>query len=165
MTMWKLYFGGPFAAGEARLVATRGMERARIAEEAYTYSHLPIIAGVILCAVGVEVSLAHLEDSVLNLDRAAFLTVGLALFLVGTSLFSRRVHDGWRSVRLIAAALVLASMPLLAALPIVWSLAVLFGLLVVAIQIERAIRSRRERESLGQFTPATIRRAPKRSCP
>ena len=146
VTMWKLYFGGPFAAGEARLAATRDLERARIAEEAYTYSHLPIIAGVILCAVGVEVSLAHLQESVLNFERAAFLTVGVALFLVGTSLFSRRVHDGWRSVRFIAAAVVLASMPLLAALPTVWALAVLCGMLLAAIQIERGIRSRRARE-------------------
>jgi len=52
---------------------------------AYTYLHLPIVAGIIVGAVADELVLAHPDHA--DAGAAAAILGGPALYLVGTSLF------------------------------------------------------------------------------
>ena len=78
---------------------------AAMARSAYTYLHLPIIGGVIVCAVADELVLAH-PDHASDAGLAAILG-GPALYLVGNALFKWvsqrpprgrrcRTAPGWR---------------------------------------------------------------------
>jgi low temperature requirement protein LtrA len=52
--LWWLYFDVAWLAAEHRLAEARGQARARLALEAYTFGHFPIVAGIVLAALGVS---------------------------------------------------------------------------------------------------------------
>jgi low temperature requirement protein LtrA len=83
-TMWWIYFDIGAKRGSSMIAASANA--GLIARNAYTYLHMPIVAGVIVTAVGDELILAHpLEHSSLS----AILTVvgGPMLFLFGNQAF------------------------------------------------------------------------------
>ena len=84
VTLWWIYFGtiAHQASRHFEEIANPG----RMAVSAYTYLHLPIVAGIIVVAVGDELVLAHPEGTS---DMQTVLTVlgGPMLFLLGTLLF------------------------------------------------------------------------------
>ena len=51
--LWWLYFDLASLAAEHRLLEAHGQARVRLALAAYTYGHLPIVAGIVLTALGV----------------------------------------------------------------------------------------------------------------
>ncbi|MCK7481160.1 MAG: low temperature requirement protein A [Candidatus Moduliflexus flocculans] len=57
VAMWWLYFDKGVASGHQRIV--HGGDPGRAARLGYTYLHLPVIAGIIVCAVADELVLAH----------------------------------------------------------------------------------------------------------
>jgi low temperature requirement protein LtrA len=86
VAMWWVYFATTAnAASEEFEHATHTGELARAA---YTYAHIPIVAGIILSAVGDEVLLAHPTGHT-EPSHAAAVLGGPALFLVGSTLFNR----------------------------------------------------------------------------
>ena len=64
------------------------------AELAYTYLHLPMVAGIIVAAVGDELVLAHPFGHVTP-DMVATDLGGPALFLAGHLLFKHAVFGDW----------------------------------------------------------------------
>ena len=91
--LWWLYFDVASLAAEHRLAETQGQARARLALEAYTYGHFPIVAGIVLTALGVEGVLAHAAAArPLGGFYAAALLGGAALYLAGELLFKQRMH-------------------------------------------------------------------------
>lgn len=84
--MWWIYFDLRARRG-AELIAHHA-EPGRVARNAYTYLHMPIVAGIIVAAVADELLLAHPEGPA---PRAlvAFQCGGLALFLLGVGFFKR----------------------------------------------------------------------------
>ncbi len=52
--LWWLYFDLVQLAAERRLLEEQGQARVKLAFEAYTYTHFPIVAGVVVAALGVE---------------------------------------------------------------------------------------------------------------
>ena len=84
VALWWIYFGtiADQASRHFEEVANPG----QMAVSAYTYLHLPIVAGIIVVAVGDELVLAHPEG---YSDTQTVLTVlgGPMLFLLGTLLF------------------------------------------------------------------------------
>jgi hypothetical protein len=60
---WWLYFDVASLAAEHQLAEVHGRARARLALEAYTYGHFPIVAGIVLTALGVEGVLAHADEA------------------------------------------------------------------------------------------------------
>ena len=77
LCLWWLYFDVVSRAAENQLRDAQGQARVRMAIEAYTYGHFPIVAGIIVGAVGVEGVLAHAgEGDPLGLFYAAALMVG-----------------------------------------------------------------------------------------
>jgi low temperature requirement protein LtrA len=82
--MWWIYFHKGVEAGSEQI--SRSSEPGRLARLAYTYLHMPIVAGIILSAVADELVLTHpAEHSDLKTVLSAI--GGPMLFLVGTILF------------------------------------------------------------------------------
>jgi Bacterial low temperature requirement A protein (LtrA) len=90
---------GRWRPSEHRLLEAHGQARARLALEAYTSGHFPIVAGIVLSALGVEGVLAHAEDTKpLGGFSGAALFGGVALYLAGYLLFKQRAHTAsWAS--------------------------------------------------------------------
>ena len=97
--LWWLYFGA--AAEHSRRQMAEHEDPGRLARDAYTYLHLPIVAGVIVTAVGDELLLAHPGHP---LDSAATVMVlgGPALFLTGETFFRLRMIGSANAKRLVA---------------------------------------------------------------
>ena len=83
VAMWWLYFDKGLAAGHHRIA--HAQDPGRHARTNYTYLHLPIVAGIILCAVADELMLAHPEHA----SNAAIVVMlgGPALYLLGVGSF------------------------------------------------------------------------------
>ena len=108
-----------------------------MALEAYTYGHFPIVAGIIVGAVGVEGVLAHAGDGEpLGLFYAAALYGGFALYLAGHLLFKQRMYAALSVPRLITVGVLLLALPAASFLPPLVGLAALVLLLGVLIGVE-----------------------------
>jgi low temperature requirement protein LtrA len=107
--LWWLYFG--LAAGHSRRVMREAEDPGRLARDAYTYLHLPIVAGIIGSAVADDLLLAEPHAS-LSTVGVAMMVGGPALYLLGESLFRLRMVGtvGWR--RIVAIVVLVALAPL-----------------------------------------------------
>ena len=93
----------------------RSADPGRLGRSAYTYLHLPMVAGIIVAAVGDELSIAH-PGGPMTAATAATLLGGPALFLLGHLLFKRAVFGTLSPSRLAALAALAALVPLSPAL-------------------------------------------------
>ncbi len=84
IAMWWIYFDTTAEVATATISASA--DPGRLARSAYTYVHLPIVAGIIVAAVGDELVLAHPSGHV-DPHTLIALLLGPALYLVGTGLF------------------------------------------------------------------------------
>ncbi len=84
IAMWWIYFHKGAEAGSELI--SKSAESGRLARSAYTYLHMPIIAGIILSAVADELVLKHPTG---HTDVKTVLSAigGPLLFLLGTILF------------------------------------------------------------------------------
>ncbi len=143
--LWWAYFDVVALVGERRLTSAPPAEQARIARDSYTYLHLPMVAGIILFAVGVKKTLAHVGEP-LDPVPGTCLCAGVALYLVALSAFKRRNVGSFNRPRLVAAALSLASvlatwsLPAIAAIALVTAIAC--GLIVYEVTRYGAVRRR-----------------------
>ncbi|MDJ0497730.1 MAG: low temperature requirement protein A [Acidimicrobiia bacterium] len=96
LAMWWSYFDWLFPIGERSLKQASGTALGRLARDAYTVGHYPLVAGVILFAVGTEELLAHPEAALDAGARWAFFG-GLAAFLGAQALMTLRLtgHMAW----------------------------------------------------------------------
>ncbi|TNC59161.1 low temperature requirement protein A [Rubellimicrobium roseum] len=91
LAMWWLYFD----TGSKR--GTRAFEEqhpGHLARVAYTYLHLPIVAGIVLTAVGDKGLIAHPHEPAAWQDAVTILG-GPALFLLGNFLFKNATSRRW----------------------------------------------------------------------
>jgi low temperature requirement protein LtrA len=89
IAMWWIYFHKGAEAGSELI--SKSAESGRLARLAYTYLHMPIIAGIILTAVSDELVLKHPTGH--SDARTVLSTVGgPLLFLVGTILFKHAIR-------------------------------------------------------------------------
>jgi low temperature requirement protein LtrA len=89
--MWWIYFHKGAEAGSELI--SKSSESGRLARLAYTYLHLPIVAGIILSAVADELALTHPADRS-DLKTVLSAIGGPLLFLLGTILFKHAIR-GW----------------------------------------------------------------------
>ncbi|WP_212987972.1 low temperature requirement protein A [Actinoplanes auranticolor] len=140
--LWWLYFDVASSAAERRLLREQGRARVRLAVDAYTYGHFPLVAGIVLTALGIEGVVAHAGDTEpLGTWYALPLLGGAALHLGGHLLVAYRMHAVLWAPRLAAAVVLLAAVPVAAALPPMAGLAGLVAVLTVLAAVE-TIRSR-----------------------
>src|SRR3979490_880685 len=91
LAMWWIYFHRGAEAGSELI--SKSSEPGRLARLAYTYLHMPIVAGILLSAVADELVLQHpAGHSDLNTVLSAI--GGPLLFLLGTILFKHTIR-GW----------------------------------------------------------------------
>ncbi len=148
VALWWLYFDVVSLAAESALSRVAGEARVKLAIDAYTYLHFPLIAGIVLTALGVEEVLAHAEDDeAFGTFAASALFGGLALYLVGHVAFKRRMHAALSVPRLATAVVLLAALPLGARLAPLLALT-LAGVVVAALVALETVRYAEVRERL-----------------
>jgi low temperature requirement protein LtrA len=91
LAMWWIYFHKGAEAGSEQI--SKSGEPARLARLAYTYLHMPIVAGIILSAVADELVLQH-PGGHSDLKTVLSAIGGPLLFLLGTILFKHTIR-GW----------------------------------------------------------------------
>jgi low temperature requirement protein LtrA len=89
LAMWWIYFHKGAEAGSEQI--SRSSEPGRLARLAYTYLHMPIVAGIILSAVADELVLKH-PSGHSDLRTVVSAIGGPLLFLVGTILFKHSIR-------------------------------------------------------------------------
>jgi low temperature requirement protein LtrA len=111
--LWWSYFGWAKEAAEEAFAAAPVDERARIARDAYSLRHFPIVGGIIGFAVAVEETVAHPGEP-LSTPLAFSLAAGVVLFVLGTAavLFYTSRIQPW--TRIGAAAVIAVAVPLTA---------------------------------------------------
>ena len=90
LAMWWSYFDWLRQVGEGALKAANRLDRGRLARDAYSLAHYPLVAGVILFAVGTEELLVHPDLALDDSFRWAFFG-GLMLFIAAQSFMARRL--------------------------------------------------------------------------
>jgi low temperature requirement protein LtrA len=137
--LWWLYFDVVALVAERRLVsASPGREQNELARDSYSYLHLPMVAGVVLLALGLKKTIADVGES-LDVVIATALLGGTALYLLAHVAFRLRNIHTFNRHRFVTAVLLLALIPLAVELPARGSLAILAGVLTALIAYE-AIR-------------------------
>jgi len=108
LAMWWSYFDWLFPIGERSLGRASGTARGRLARDAYTIGHYPLVAGVILFAVGTEELLADPGATLGGGARWAFLG-GLAVYLGAQAVMALRLTGRAAWERLSVAVLLLGT--------------------------------------------------------
>jgi len=90
VALWWIYFAR--SAEAAREVFTSSEDPGRLGRSAYTYFHLPMIAGIIAVAAADELTVAHPGDRG-TASSVALTLGGTALFLVGHAFFKWAVFE------------------------------------------------------------------------
>jgi len=87
--MWWIYFHKGAEAGSEQI--SKASEPGRLARLAYTYLHMPIVAGIIVSAVADELVLKHPAGHS-GVETVLSAIGGPLLFLVGTILFKHAIR-------------------------------------------------------------------------
>ena len=148
--MWWLYFDMAAVVAEQRLAALTGQARARTARDSYTYLHLPMVAGIVLVALGLKKTLLDI-DSPLKIIVSVALFGGLALYLLAHIAFRLRNTRTLNVQRLVAAIILLLLIPAGASLPALASLGLATIVLVALVSYE-SIRFRSARHRIRFHT-------------
>jgi low temperature requirement protein LtrA len=144
--LWWLYFDVAAIFARARLVQATGLDRARLARDAYNYFHLLMIAGVVLFALGLKTTLQDVGDALETVPAVA-LCGGVALYLSGHIGFLFRTTGRIFRRRSLAVLVLLALIPLAAVIPALASLALVTATCVLVVAYE-ALRYRESRTQI-----------------
>jgi low temperature requirement protein LtrA len=142
--LWWAYFDVVAIVAERRLRETTGNAQLAMARDSYSYLHLPMVAGIVLFAVGVKKTLGDVGEP-LKLVPAAALCGGVAMYLAAHILFRLRNVQSLNKQRLVVTVLLLALVPAAVELPALATLAAVAALCVCLIAYE-AIRFAEARE-------------------
>jgi low temperature requirement protein LtrA len=136
--LWWLYFDVVALVAQRRLSnATAGRERNEIARDSFSYMHFPMIAGIVLVALGLKKTLGHVEDP-LDPAPAVALLGGAALYLLAHVAFRWRNVHRLSLERLLAAGLLLALVPAALELPALATVGLVAAVLVALLTYEAA---------------------------
>ena len=105
VAMWWIYFDR--AAGDAAEAIAHSSDPGALARSAYTYIHLPMIAGIVVSAVGDELQIAHPLGHA-SAEVLITLLVGPGLFLAGHALFKYVVFNVVSIPRLVGVVVLVA---------------------------------------------------------
>ena len=83
--LWWSYFARARLILEETVARLKGADLSIAARDGYSYTHLPMLLGVIAIAFVVEEAIAHPHDA-LHLDARIALSVGMVLFIGGVAL-------------------------------------------------------------------------------
>jgi low temperature requirement protein LtrA len=134
--MWWIYFDVVALVSARRLIrARRGRELNALARDSYSYLHFPMVAGIVLVALGLKTTLGNVEDPLETVPAFALLG-GIAAYLLGLVGFRfRHVHTINRH-RLVLGLALMALLPAAVAVPALAVLAVVTVVLWAMIAYE-----------------------------
>ena len=142
-SLWWAYFDVVALVAERVLHRARGEERSRLARDSYSYLHLPMVAGVVLVALGMKKVLEYVGDAEahdladsLALVPTAALYGGASLYLLAHVAFRLRNVHTVNAPRVVVAGALAALVPLGDRLPALGALGLLAALTVGLIAFE-----------------------------
>src|SRR5215218_1311248 len=109
--LWWAYFDVVAIVAERRFRDSEGYRRLRIARDSYSYLHLPMIAGIVLVALGVKKTLGDVEKPLETIPSVA-LFGRVALYYAGHVGFRLRNVGTLNRPRSVAVVLCVALIPL-----------------------------------------------------
>jgi low temperature requirement protein LtrA len=109
--IWWAYFDVVAIVAERRFRDSEGEHRLRIARDSYSYLHLPMIAGIVLIALGMKKTLGHVDEPLDTVPDVA-LFGGIALYYAGHIGFRLRNVGTLNRPRSVAIVVSLALIPL-----------------------------------------------------
>jgi low temperature requirement protein LtrA len=134
--LWWLYFDVVALVAERRLThAEPGRERNEIARDSFSYLHFPMVAGIVLLALGLKKTLEHVDDP-LELVPAVATLGGTALYLLAHVAFRWRNVHRFSTGRLLCALVLVALIPLAVELPALATIGMMVAALAVLIGYE-----------------------------
>jgi low temperature requirement protein LtrA len=110
-SFWWAYFDVTALAAARRLAEIESIQaRNELARDGFSYLHLPMVAAIVLVALGMKVTLAHVGDP-LDWETAVALVGGAALYVLAHVAFKLRCLDTLSVPRLVTALVLLAVIP------------------------------------------------------
>jgi low temperature requirement protein LtrA len=151
--LWWLYFDVVALLAERDLGRLPpGRERNERARDSYSYLHFPMVAGIVLGALGLKTTLADVGEE-LDVEIATAMLGGTAAYLLAHVAVRLRNVGTVNNHRLLAAVLALALIPAAVEIPALATLALLSALLwvLIALEARRFVGSReRARAALAE---------------
>lgn len=149
-TMWWAYFDVVALVAKTKLAEATGEAQAKLARDSYTMLHLPMVAGIVLLALGVKKVIAH-DDEPLPVEAAAALCGGIAIYLLGHIGMRLRNVRSLNKQRLLVTVLLLAFIPVAAEIDALAALAIVSALMVTLVGYEsiRFAQRRAEIRAMG----------------
>jgi low temperature requirement protein LtrA len=141
--LWWLYFDVAAILARRKLMQATGVDQARLALHSYTYLHLPMVAGIVLFALGLKTTLDDVGET-LDTVPAVALCGGAALYLLGHIAFLFRATEYLFRRRTAGAIVLLALIPVALATPALAALALVAAVCSMIVAYE-AIRYRETR--------------------
>jgi low temperature requirement protein LtrA len=141
--LWWLYFDVAAIFARRELVHAEGVTQARLARDAYSYLHLPMVAGIVFFAFALETTLHHITRTLATLPAVALCTGG-ALYLIAHVAFLWRSTGRIFRRRTLGAAVLVALIPAALTLPAVAALGIVSMVCSLIVAYE-AIRYREHR--------------------
>jgi low temperature requirement protein LtrA len=137
--MWWAYFDVVALVATRRLASiTDRQERNELARDSYSYLHLPMVAGIVLVALGMKKTIGHFDEP-LKIETATALIGGFCMYLLAHVAFRwRNVHSVNRR-RLFLGIALLALIPAGVELPALATVSILTAIACALIAYE-AIR-------------------------
>jgi low temperature requirement protein LtrA len=137
--LWWAYFDVVSLVTARRLVlATAGRERNVLARDSYSYLHFPMVAGIVLASLGLEETLAHVDEQ-LDAVHAFALLGGVSIYLLAHVALRLRNARTLNVQRLVLALVLFALIPVATTVPALATLAGVNVLLWAVIAFENIV--------------------------
>lgn len=157
--LWWAYFDVSALLGEHALATEPVETRARLARNAYSFAHLPLVLGIVLVAFGLKEVLLYVSDSTehnltdpLPSVALAALVGGVVLYLLGHVVFKWLTVHTVSVVRLAAAGALLLTIPVIAGQPALVQLGVVAFLVAFAVLIESVLFAESRRKIRAELS-------------
>jgi low temperature requirement protein LtrA len=136
-TLWWAYFGvGDDERAEEEMTRTDPALRPALALNAYFYSYIPMLLGIVTLAAGVKVAIGS-DQTTLPYRACLALAGGVALFLAGDVAFRRSLRIGAQRYRAAAAGAALAVSAVGVTLSVTAEIALLAAVVAAALAAEQ----------------------------
>ncbi|MDX3708522.1 low temperature requirement protein A [Streptomyces europaeiscabiei] len=155
--LWRLYFHVVSEPAEHRLAQLTGDDRTVLARDTYTFLHLPLVAGVVITALGMKKTLHQVADTghyglaePLHSMPAWALAGGAGLFLLGAAAILLRTTGRRAPVLIVGGVACVAAGPLVALVPALVALTALAATITALLFLHG--RTSHGRTSRGSVT-------------
>ena len=157
--LWWAYFDVSALLGEHALATEPQETRARLARNAYSYAHLPLVLGIVLVAFGLKEVLLYVSDSShhsltdpLPTVALAALVGGVVTYLLGHVVFKWLTVHTVSVVRLVVAGVLLLAGPLIVGLPALAQLGVVATVVACAMLVETIVFAESRRQIRAELS-------------